>query len=57
MKKKKKKKEVKEEVCEEESEGRPACFAVVLHSDHSRKKSNYHSKLHTYLLLIIGVGC
>jgi len=31
MKKKKKKKEVKEEVCEEESEGRPACFALMLH--------------------------
>jgi len=27
MKKKKKKKEVKEEVCDEESEGIPACFA------------------------------
>ena len=31
MKKKKKKKEVKEEVCDEESEGRPACFAMMLH--------------------------
>jgi len=30
MKKKKKKKEVKEAVCEEESEGRPACIAAVL---------------------------
>jgi len=31
MKKKKKKKDLKEEVCDEESEGRPACFGVVLH--------------------------
>jgi len=31
MKKRKKKKDVKEEVCDEESEGRPACFAPIWH--------------------------
>ena len=31
MKKRKKKKDAKEEVCDDETEGRPACFAVMLH--------------------------